>query len=110
MKDLIALPTKTVMGVGLFALREFRRHDKIYDINIFRMDGGQAINYTNHSCSPNAQIVSHAAYALRDIKEAEEVTVDYRDIGFACLAWDFECYCLQAGCRGRVQGGRVSIY
>jgi uncharacterized protein len=59
------------------------------------------MRYTNHSCTPNAQLVIANGrvefFALRDIVPAEEITVDY---GPTHHQGRLACGCGSAGCRG----------
>ena len=38
---------------------------------------GSPERYVNHSCSPNLEVRDYCDVAIRDIKEGEELTVDY---------------------------------
>lgn len=119
---------ETHLGKAVFALRPFRAkqtigviqgvicHDPQYSSD-YCMDLGQnrslepipPFRYVNHSCDPNAELVSidwgHEGVtradqllleALRDIAVGEEITIDY--------AWNPEaaikCHCGSANCRG----------
>jgi len=69
-------------------------------------EGG--VTYTNHSCSPNAQMVYHARpgitndkegftvawhmIACRDIKKGEAITFDYTTTEYS-MAEPFDCMC-----------------
>lgn len=50
--------------------------------------------YVNHACSPNAVSTRDTLYALREISEGEELTIDYRlnayDDGHV---WEMRCDC-----------------
>ncbi|MEA2701614.1 MAG: uncharacterized protein QOE22_323 [Candidatus Parcubacteria bacterium] len=55
--------------------------------------------YLNHSCSPNSGIKGKVTMiALRDIKEGEEITIDY-SITESDNLWEMECTCGEANCR-----------
>jgi len=68
---------------------------------------GQADDYVNHSCEPNAGFAdSLRLVAQRDIEPDEEITWDYScAIDEADFA-GFPCQCGAARCRGRVQSFR----
>ena len=70
-------------------------------------------SYMNHSCDPNCYVIMKTIaindiYALRDIKEGEELTFDstatsvdqFDGKGF----WEMECKCGSSNCRGIVHG------
>mgnify|MGYP001232470365 FL=1 len=62
--------------------------------------------YINHSCDPNVYVKTEGGirnvYALRDIKEGEEITYDYSVNGDNDGV--FECNCGSKNCRGVYQG------
>lgn len=58
--------------------------------------------YVNHSCNPNVAEKERTAYALKDIKKGEEITIDYDKIAY--LEKPFECHCGSKNCRGFAQG------
>ena len=65
--------------------------------------GGNDSRFINHSCGPNAETVIENGririFALRDIKEGEEITFDYSfDKNDAHAA----CKCSSKSCRGRI--------
>ena len=59
------------------------------------------MRYTNHSCRPNAELVTANGrvefYALRAIEPGEEITVDY---GETHHEGRLACRCGAPGCRG----------
>jgi len=59
------------------------------------------MRYTNHSCRPNAELVTANGrvefFALRAIRRGEEITVDY---GQTHHEGRLACRCGAAGCRG----------
>lgn len=65
--------------------------------------GGSGAEYINHSCDPNliSRIVKgHILYmSLRNIKEGEELTIDYR---FDKKVERVECKCGTEKCRGTI--------
>jgi hypothetical protein len=116
----------TTVGRGVFALRRFRPgkiigviqgivcHDPEYG-SAYCMDLGEnrslepiaPFRYLNHSCEPNAEIVSIAnaprqrtdqlfLEAVREIRPGDQITIDY--------AWSSDdaipCQCGAAACRG----------
>lgn len=55
--------------------------------------------YLNHSCSPNSGIKGKVTMiALRDIKEGEEISIDYSIIEGDDL-WEMKCTCGEKNCR-----------
>jgi SET domain-containing protein len=56
-------------------------HDGIYDIPMFGINGIGISYYLNHSATPNMGEDDGNFYALRDILEDEELTVDYGTYG-----------------------------
>ncbi|MDB5264592.1 MAG: nuclear protein [Parcubacteria group bacterium] len=55
--------------------------------------------YLNHSCNPNSGIKGTVTMvALKDIREGEEITVDYSIIEGDDL-WEMPCSCGEANCR-----------
>jgi hypothetical protein len=54
----------------------------------------------NHSCDPSAGIRKNSElFALRDIKEGEEITYDY-SLTIAPTEWKMKCECGSEKCRG----------
>lgn len=65
---------------------------------------GDAGDYVNHSCNPNAWISGQISLlARRDIQTGEEITFDYATTDAS--DYDaFECHCGDSMCRGTVTG------
>ena len=65
--------------------------------------GGSGAEYINHSCQPNLQsriFKGHVLYlSKRDIREGEELTVDYN---FSKKIEEVRCSCGSPGCRGAI--------
>jgi uncharacterized protein len=62
----------------------------------------------NHSCNPNAGLRNNGVlFALRDIKEGEEIMYDYSTT-VDDIIWKMDCLCKQPGCR-KVIGDFQSI-
>lgn len=57
----------------------------------------------NHSCEPNTGYRGLDVIALRDIREGEELTLDYAAFCNEDMA-PFDCRCGSASCRGRITG------
>ena len=68
---------------------------------------GEPFCYTNHSCQPNTFIytVNNVIFlmAMRDIREDEELTLEYSLCNFGGQVWD--CKCGSPDCRGRHRCG-----
>ncbi len=58
--------------------------------------------YINHSCYPNAAIKRTSLIALDDIKEGDEITIDY-SMNDADPLWSIECNCGQKKCRHEIR-------
>lgn len=59
--------------------------------------------YLNHSCEPNAGIKGKVTLvALKDIKEGEEITIDYSIIEGDDL-WEMPCSCGAKDCRKTIK-------
>lgn len=115
-------------GLGVFALRSFRRGDFI-----FRRRNGPAITgaaiatlspedqahltelgwdsyavvqppgaYLNHACDPNAMRSGVKVFAWTDIAAGDEITIDYRLNAFDGTGWP--CLCGTPSCTGWVVG------
>lgn len=68
---------------------------------------GQADDYVNHSCDPNAGFAdSLRLVARRDITPDEEITWDYSCAIDEADFPGFPCRCGAASCRGRVRSFR----
>ncbi len=119
-------------GNGLFALRDFKKGEKIYSFPLGKVVTSRQIRTltkaekdhldkigedkyeivqpplccVNHSCDPSIkEIVKKGArvgYAPRHIKKDEELTVDYDKTAY--LEKPFECHCGSKNCRGFVRG------
>ena len=68
---------------------------------------GKPYCYLNHSCQPNTYFytVNRVSYlmAMRDIREDEELTLEYSLCNFGGLIWD--CKCGSPNCLGRHRCG-----
>src|SRR5215208_4274076 len=113
-------------GQGVFALRDFscgefifrRRHGRVVrnqEIDTLSAEDQRHLCeldwetsavllspgcYLNHSCDPNAIRKGVHVYAWKDIREGDEVTIDYRLNAFTGERWD--CSCGSRGCQGYV--------
>ncbi|HUW97446.1 MAG TPA: SET domain-containing protein-lysine N-methyltransferase [Acidiferrobacter sp.] len=68
---------------------------------------GEADDYVNHSCAPNAGFVEGLTLrALRDIAANEEITWDYSCAIDEADFLGFPCACGAPDCRGTVQSFR----
>lgn len=62
--------------------------------------------YLNHSCDPNSGINGRVTMmAIRNIKEGEEITVDYSTIEGDDL-WEMKCTCGEKNCRKIIRSTR----
>jgi uncharacterized protein len=59
--------------------------------------------FLNHSCNPNTGIKGKVTIvALKDIKEGEEITIDYSIIE-GDDRWEMKCTCGEPNCRGLIK-------
>jgi hypothetical protein len=63
--------------------------------------------YLNHACDPNAMRAGTRVFAWQDIRQGEEITIDYRLNAFSDDRW--ECICGSANCRGFVIGSFFAL-
>jgi hypothetical protein len=122
----IAIRKTKSKGLGIFALRDFKKGELIFRYEpgriISRDDLGSLTSweadhldeldddkfeilsgpsaYVNHSCDPNAIKKGRSYYALKPIKKGEEICHDYRDKGIFKNKW--KCSCASRNCRGYV--------
>jgi hypothetical protein len=119
-------------GKGVFALRDFapgdfifRRHGKvIQNSDIPQLSSEDQLHfceldwetsaillapgcYLNHSCDPNAIRKGVNVYAWKEIRQGEEITIDYRLNAFTGECW--ECLCGSAHCQRYVIGSFFSL-
>ncbi|MEI7983143.1 MAG: SET domain-containing protein-lysine N-methyltransferase [Bacteroidota bacterium] len=123
MEKLICVKETHLKGRGIFAIRDIRKDEIISAftgprVKIERLDEfpPEVVDHlfnvgtdeyilarepevrTNHSCDPNAGIVSDVCLiAIRDIKKDEEITFDYSII--INDDWVLECLCGSPLCR-----------
>ena len=120
-------------GLGVFALRSFRKGEFIFR----RRHGRVVVNsripslsrddrrhlceldytksaillppgcYLNHSCAPNAMRTGVKVFAWRAIKTDEEITIDYRLNAFGGERW--KCACGSRSCAGEIRGDFFSL-
>ncbi len=115
-------------GKGVFALRDFREGEFIFrrrngpvitGAEIPSLSGEDMMHltelgfdsyavvltpgaYLNHSCDPNAMRSGVKVFAWRDVREGEEITIDYRINAFAD-GERWKCSCGSADCTGWVE-------
>ncbi len=120
-------------GLGVFALRDFRKGDFI-----FRRRNGPPLSavevehlseedrrhltelgwdrfavihppgcYLNHSCEPNAMRSGVKVFAWRDIGRGDEITIDYRLNAFDGSSWPRLCGA--PSCTGTVVGSFFAL-
>jgi len=120
-------------GKGVFALRDFakgefvfrRRHGRVIanrDIPFLSGEDQRHLCeldwdtcaillppgcYLNHSCDPNAMRKGVNIFAWKDIRQGEEITIDYRLNTFTGERWD--CSCGSANCQGYVTSSFFSL-
>lgn len=119
-------------GSGLFATRAFSKRERVYSFPKGRIVTHEKLDtlsaeeklhvdqigedqfevmeppacFVNHSCEPNIEERERVGYALRDILDGEELTIDYDTVG--SLEEPFECWCGSGQCRGIVRGDQRS--
>jgi uncharacterized protein len=115
-----------VKGKGVFARRDFapgefifrRRHGRVvhnHEIALLSEEDQRHLCeldwetsavllapgcYLNHSCDPNAMRSGTRVFAWQDIRQGEEITIDYRLNAFTGERWN--CSCGSASCQGAV--------
>lgn len=73
-------------------------------VYLWSIRDGDAGDYVNHSCDPNAWVSGQISLlARRDIRAGEEITFDYATTDASDYD-TFECHCGSALCRGMVTG------
>lgn len=128
MKDRIIVRKSKIHGRGLIALRNFKKGQIVFIIkgNMVRWEvhneaeslyGPDWIGisktkwinpdgfarYLNHSCNPNCGIKGKVTVrALKDIKEGDEITIDYSTTEIDEL-WHMKCNCGNNNCRKNVK-------
>lgn len=126
--NVIEIRKSGIEGMGVFAVKDLKNGERIYSFKkgkIVSKSGVQNVSekekryldkigddefeviepparYVNHSCDPNVTEKERTAYALRDIKKGEEITIDYDKIAY--LEKPFECHCGSDNCREFVRG------
>lgn len=129
-QQFVRVGKSAIHGEGLFALKNFSKGDRVYSFAKGRVVARDDIKnlserekmhldkigadtyeiieppgcYINHSCTPNVEEKNRTGYALRDITEGEEITIDYDKITF--FEQPLECHCGSISCRGIVRGKR----
>lgn len=124
----IEIKKSEIEGSGVFVLKDFKKGEKVYSFSKGRVITSKEIKnlsemekahldkigedryeiielpacYVNHSCDPNVVEKEGVAYALKDIKKREEITIDYDRI--AHLGHPFQCDCGSKNCIKTVQG------
>ena len=119
----VSIGPSQIHGKGVFAKIKFTHGQRIgyfegYEVNIdtqhsfFVKATGQRIEptgplrYLNHSCDANAHFEGRWLCASREIKEGEEITLDYLDAEQP-ISNSFSCRCGALNCRGRIQGPKI---
>ncbi len=130
MKNNVEVKKSTKQGKGVFACKDFKKGDLVLEIDdshivtdeskltkeqyechcdyladkVVLMQEPEV--YINHSCDPNVYVKTEKGirnvYALRDIKEGDEIAYDYSINGDNDGV--FECNCGSKNCRGVYQG------
>ena len=120
-------------GLGVFALREFRKGEFIFRRRHGRIVANARIRsllredrrhlceldytrsavllppgcYVNHSCGPNAMRSGVNVFAWRRIRAGEEITIDYRLNAFG--SHRSKCLCGSPSCTGEIVGDFFSL-
>lgn len=120
-------------GRGIFARRDFRPEDVIFQVvgkriecnedddldektrnNTYRFDAdtfispaGRLGDFLNHSCEPSAKVIKKNnrlfIVTARPIAKGEEVAIDYSTITASDDVWEMQCNCGTKSCRGTIQ-------
>jgi len=120
-------------GLGVFAVRRFRRGEFIFRRRHGRIVANSRIGslspddrrhlceldydrsavllppgcYLNHSCEPNAMRSGVKVFAWRRIGAGEEITIDYRLNAFG--SGRSKCFCGSPSCTGEITGDFFSL-
>lgn len=100
----------TLSGKPMLKYRALQSNDPLQiDENTY-LDLNHASKTINHSCAPNCGIRNRSdLYAIRDIKQGEEITYDYSTtVGSDDNIFAMPCACGAMDCRG-VIGNFLSI-
>ena len=126
--NFIEIKKSEIEGIGVFATKNFKEGEVVYSFKKGRIVGLDDIKnlpegekryldkigdgkfeimepparHVNHSCDPNVIEKERTAYALKDICNGEEITVDYDKVG--SFEKPFKCHCGSKNCIGFVQG------
>jgi histone-lysine N-methyltransferase SETD1 len=93
-------------GTFLFSLERVRRQQQDEEQVLDATWCGNQARFLNHSCDPNCALrllelsegqTVAVIYALKEVPELEELTIDYRLAGEA----PFRCHCASKSCQGR---------
>ncbi|MEK7567350.1 MAG: SET domain-containing protein [Patescibacteria group bacterium] len=124
----IEIRKSEIEGKGVFAARNIEKGEHVYSYPSGKIIGASDIlripendkryldkigdgkfeiieppaRYVNHSCNPNIEEKDRKAFALRDIKRGEEITIDYDKIAY--IEKPFKCQCDSKNCRRLVRG------
>ncbi len=58
--------------------------------------------FLNHSCNPNAGMRGLTIMSIKDIKEGDEITIDY-STQEGDTRWEMKCSCEAVNCRGTIR-------
>ena len=120
-------------GLGVFALRGFRKGEFIFRRRHGRIVANASISsltreerrhlceldyarsavllapgcYLNHSCEPNAMRTGVKVFAWRRIRAGDEITIDYRLNAFG--SHRSKCFCDSPSCTGEIVGDFFSL-
>lgn len=89
------------------AKTDFKRYAYPISDEVYILWDERAENWApqNHSCEPTTAYEGLNVVALRDIPQAEELTLDYADV-LDQNAMPFHCSCGSVTCRGTIHGSR----
>ncbi len=124
---------KTRNGYGIFAEKDFLKGADVFEIKgkLMTLDEGEEIDekirdnafrfskdeyispqgeigdFLNHSCNPNSGIVKRGdklwLIAIRNIRQGEEITLDYSTITADDDIWEMNCNCGEKECRSIIK-------
>ncbi|MFH0969574.1 MAG: SET domain-containing protein-lysine N-methyltransferase [Patescibacteria group bacterium] len=121
-------------GIGLFAGKNFKKGEAVYsfprgkiikksEIKKLISKEKKYLDYyrkgeyeimepparcVNHSCDPNIIERNRIAYTIKPIKKGDEITIDYRPIGYR--EKPFKCYCGSKKCVKLIMGNDNLCY
>jgi SET domain-containing protein len=103
-----------IHGIGIFTTKPIMKGVSFYKIpmNIISevpklhwaclegkwVSDEKVLNFVNHSCDSNSQILNHKLIAIKDIEKDEEITTNYNETELN--GFKIHCNCRSKNCKG----------